>query len=259
VHGLYVRLERFAARCTTRLIAVSAATRDKGLALKIGRPEQYAVIVPGSDLEAFAPADAETRRRVRRAFGLPETAPLVGMVACFKPQKAPVDFVRAAGLVAQRKPEARFLLVGDGELKPAVAAEIRRQGLEEKLILTGWRQDVDFIMRGLDLFALSSRWEGLPCVLAQAMACGVPVVATDVDGSREAVTHGQTGLLVRPGDPQALGEALAGLLTDDSQRQAMARAGLAAASRFGLAPMLRDIDRLYTSLLAAFAAKEKRP
>lgn len=247
LRGLYVRLERLAAARATRLIAVSQATRDKGLKHRIGRPEQYEVIFPGSDLAAFRPALPAQRREVREEFGFPPDAKLVGLVACLKPQKAPVDFIRAASLVTHRE-AARFLVVGDGEERPAVEREIKQLGLEGRVVLAGWRRDVARLLPAFDVLALSSLWEGLPCVLAQALASAVPVVATDVEGSREAIIDGVTGRLVPAGKPEALARALVELLADPALRQRLGAAGPGQAQAFSILSMVRRLDRLYQKL-----------
>lgn len=244
---LYIRLERWAARRTTHLVAVSESTRQKGLQNKIGRPEQYTVIYPGSDLQAFSPGTPLDRARVRAAFGFAPDAPLVGMVACLKPQKAPEDFVRAAALVAKHHPDVRFLLVGDGERRSAVEAEIRRLGLEQRVVLAGWRQDVPQLMRGFDLLALTSLWEGLPCVLAQAMSSRVPVVATAVDGTQDAIQDSKTGRLVPPGDPQAMADSLVELLRQPEQAAALQQAAWPLAAQYGLSSMLEKTRAVYTA------------
>jgi glycosyltransferase involved in cell wall biosynthesis len=249
VRRAFIAIERWAARFTTRLVAVSEATRDEGLRLGIGRPEQYAVIYPGSDLSAFAPGGPEVKAAVRAEFGFPPDALLVGMVACFKPQKAPQDLLAAARRVADRAPGVRFLLVGDGELRPALEAQIRTLRLEDTVKLAGWRQDVPRLMAAFDLLAHSSRWEGLPCVFAQAQAAGLPVVATDVAGAREIVADGRSGLLVPPGEPARLAEALLSLLLDPTRRLAMAQAAPAQAPPFRREYMLARVLELYARML----------
>lgn len=248
VRGIFIWLERLAARHTTRLIAVSHPTRQKGLQYGIGRPQQYQDIFPGSDLSLFKPGNRRVRAAVRREFGFPQEALLVGMVACLKPQKAPLDFVRAAGLIAQALPPARFLMVGDGQLRPAVEKKIAALGLGDKIKLAGWRKDVPRLMQGFDLFALSSLWEGLPCVLAQAFAAGLPVVATDVEGAREIIAPGRTGLLVPPADPAALAQACIKLLQNPAQRQRMARAARPEAKKFDVQPMVDQLHALYQTI-----------
>lgn len=244
-----ILVERIAARLATRLIAVSEATRCQGLKNRIGREKQYTVILPGSDLRAFAPAGEEVRRSVRESFGFASEALLVGMVACLKPQKAPEDFVRAAVYVAEREPRTRFLLVGDGQQRKYVEQEILCRGLQDKFILAGWRRDVPRLMAALDILVLSSLWEGLPCVFAQAQACGLPVVATDVAGAREAIEPGKTGILVPPKNPQAMGREIVNILKSESIRRNMGRAALNSTRKFGLDIMLDRHDELYRECL----------
>jgi glycosyltransferase involved in cell wall biosynthesis len=253
VRCAFIAVERWAARFTTKLIAVSEATRDEGLRLGIGRPEQYEVIYPGSDLSAFAPGGSEIRAAVRSEFGFPPAAPLVGMVACLKPQKAPQDLLVAAREVADRAPQVRFLLVGDGELRPALEAQLRKLRLEDTVKLAGWRQDVPRLMAAFDLLAHSSLWEGLPCVFAQAQAAGLPVLATDVAGAREIIANQRSGLLVPPGDPLRLAEALLGLLRDPARRLAMSQAAPAQARPFQREHMLAKTLELYARLLGPAA------
>jgi len=247
--AFYIILERMASRWTSRLVAVSQATVRKGLEHGIGRPDQYTVIFPGSDLSEFTPGRDDDRRMLRALLGIPSQAPVVGMVACLKPQKAPVIFVQAAKLVHHQFPAAHFLLVGDGQERPAVEAEIRRLDMQNRVHLLGWSWDVAGILKGLDIFALSSLWEGLPCVFAQAQACGLPVAATDVEGAREAVEAGVTGLLAAPNNPQALAKDLAELLASPGRRTAMGMAGQEFAKKFGLEPMVMRINALYKELL----------
>ncbi len=247
--GFYILIERIAAHLTTRLIAVSEATRDQGLKNQIGSEEQYTVVLPGSDLRAFAPAGEAVRRSVRESRGWPRDALLVGMVACLKPQKAPEDFVRAAAYVIKREPRARFLLVGDGPRKKFVEREIVCLELQDKLVLTGWYRDVPGLMGALDIFVLSSLWEGLPCVFAQAQACGLPVVATEVAGAREAIEPGKTGILVPPRNPQAMGREIVNILKSELIRRNMGTAALNSTRKFGMDIMLNRHDELYRDCL----------
>jgi glycosyltransferase involved in cell wall biosynthesis len=248
VRQIYIRLERMAARFTTCLIAVSQATQDKGEKHKIGRRGQYRIVYPGSELEDFYPGKAADRKAVRENFGFAPEAPVVGMVACLKPQKAPLDFIQAAATVLVKVPDARFLLIGDGPERKRVEAEIKKLGIYNKAVLTGWRQDIPELMRALDLLALSSLWEGLPCVLAQAMASGVPIVATDVDGMREAVENKVTGVLVPPGRPGILGQKLVELLQAPQQRKVMGRQARMRANKFRLFHMIQKLDKIYHDL-----------
>ncbi|NTV53800.1 MAG: glycosyltransferase family 4 protein, partial [Candidatus Firestonebacteria bacterium] len=245
VRFLYVALERWAARHTNVLIAVSQATRDAGLKQGIGARAQYAVIYPGSDLGEFHAGTSAQKRAVRQEFGFDTQAPLVGMVACLKPQKAPVDFVKAAGRVHQTNPRVRFLLVGDGPLKARVEAEIAAQGLDRILVLAGWRQDVPRLMRAFDLLAHSSLWEGLPCVFSQALASAVPVVATQVAGAGEIVQVGKNGLLVPPAEPEKLAQALIRVLEKPVLIRKMKKMSQGSTQAFTFPVMQKQIQKLY--------------
>lgn len=246
----YILLERAAVKWTSKMVAVSASTRRIGFEHGIGRPGQYTIIYPGTDLSGFAAGNNRLRAAIRKEFSFPQTAELIGMIACLKPQKKPSDFVRAAKRVIAVRPQARFLLIGDGVLRSKLEKEIKDEQLEGKLIMTGWRRDVDRLLAGMDIFALTSLWEGLPCVHAQAMASGVPIVATAVAGTQEAVIHRQTGLLVKPGDPKDMAKALLLLLSHPRMRTTMGLQGRKRAYRFGVEAMMADLLKLYSGLLS---------
>lgn len=227
------------------IVAVSAATRDKGLAAGIGRPEQYRVIYPGAELEQFALPPA-TRAEVRAELGLPVEAPVVGSVMRLCDQKAPLDFVQAAALVAQSRPEARFLVVGGGPLEAAVRAAVQAAGLGDSCLLTGPRDDVPRLLAACDIFALSSLWEGLPIVYAEASAAGLPCVGTSVDGAAEIIETGVTGLLTPPGHPQALAEGILQLLADPQTARMMGENGRRKVREMGFA--VPDVVARYEAL-----------
>ncbi len=165
---LYVSLERLAARFTDRLVVVSARDQERGLAQGIGRREQYDVIHSGIELERFR-SPSRDRESVRRELGLEPGQLLVGTVACLKPQKAPLDFVRAADAAYRKNPRLRFVIAGDGELEPTVRELIRELGLEDVVQLLGWRRDVVELLHAMDVFLLTSLFEGLPRAVLQAM------------------------------------------------------------------------------------------
>ena len=256
---LYIWLERIAAGCSTHLIAVSQATQDKGVQNRIGKPQQYRVIYPASDLDASSPGTDADRAALRREFRFAPKAPVVGMVACLKPQKAAIDFVRAAQMVLLVNPEVRFLLVGDGRERQAIEAEIEQLGITEQVKLAGWRNDVARLMKGFDLLALSSLWEGLPCVLAQAMATGLPIVATRVEGTQEAILEGENGILVSPKQPQQMGNAIVSLLQDKEKRERFGKAGLRQAKKYDLPTMLRALIKLYQEAWLSHMKKRLYP
>ncbi|RIK40013.1 MAG: glycosyltransferase family 1 protein [Chloroflexi bacterium] len=249
VRAYYIWLERLTLPITDKLIVVSPLNIEKGLADGIGRPEDYVVIRSGIELDRFGYSQV-LRDETRASWGIPCDAPLVGTVTRLSPQKGPLDFVRAAATIAQAVPESWFMIVGDGPLRAEVEALAAQQGIAGRLVLTGLRHDVPDLMAAMDIFALSSLWEGLPRVLPQAMASGLPIVATAIDGSAEAIEEGVHGFLTPPGDPQALAQAAVRLLRDPELARRMGDAGRARAAEFDVRTMVAQIDGLYRLLLA---------
>ena len=241
-------LEKLTLPITDKLIVVSPLNMAKGLRDGIGSPDNYVVIRSGIDLERFGHPQV-SGDEIRAAWGIPQDTPVVGTVTRFSPQKAPLDFVRAAALVAQHAPETWFMMVGDGPLRPAVEALASELGIADRLVLTGLRCDIPEIMAAFDIFTLSSLWEGLPRVLPQAMATGLPMVVTACDGNVEAVQEGINGLLVPPGEPPALAQALLKLLHNPAWASQMGTAGRARVEEFSDRRMVHQIATLYTALL----------
>jgi glycosyltransferase involved in cell wall biosynthesis len=241
--------EKLTQRITDKLIVVSPRNIEKGLADGIATPGKYVTIRSGIELDRFR-KPGRPREAVRAELGIPPEAVVVGTVTRLSPQKGPLDFVAAAMQVAAQRQDAYFVVVGDGPLRADVEAEIAARGLTERTRLTGLRRDVPDLMHSFDVFALTSLWEGLPRVLPQAMAAGLPIVATAVDGNAEAVTDGVNGFLTPPGDAQAMASALLHLLDDPSLAAQMGQAGRIRAADFGARKMVSDIAILYEALLA---------
>jgi glycosyltransferase involved in cell wall biosynthesis len=161
----------------------------------------------------------------RAALGIPEEALVVGNVAALTDHKDHQTLIEAAARVRERLPQAWFVIVGEGELRPRLQALARARGLAERFLFTGFRQDLDRLLPAFTIFCLSSHLEGLGTSLLDAMAFGLPVVATRAGGIPEAVEDGGTGQLVPVRDPQALAEALVRLLEDRDRQQVLGNAG----------------------------------
>lgn len=250
VRRLYIWLEKITLPITDRLIVVSSLNIDKGLGDGIGTTDDYVVIRSGIELDRFGHPSVP-RDETRRALGLPLDATVVGTVTRLSPQKAPLDFVRAAARIHDKRPDVRFVVVGDGPLRSEVEKLAEALGVRDALVLTGLRRDVPELMAAFDLFALSSLWEGLPRVLPQAMATGLPIVATGTDGSAEAVQDGVTGFVTPPGDPDALAAALLKLIEQPALARRMGEAGRARVQEYGAVRMVEQIAKLYRDLLRA--------
>lgn len=250
VRAAYIQMERRMAAYTDALIVVSSGDIQKGLDAGIGRRDQYHLIRSAIPLKNFDPVQVD-RWEVRAQLNIPEDALVLGNVGRFSAQKNPLDWVRVAARVAREYPSIRFLLVGDGPLRLQVEALLAQEGLSRSTILTGLRSDVNRLLAAMDVFLLTSLWEGLPRVIPEAMAMRLPVVATAVDGSSEAVRSGVTGFVCPPGDLDGLAAACIQLLSSSEQRlQFGLQARQIALDKFDLDEMIRQIDRLYERLLS---------
>lgn len=250
MRGMQAAVLRRALKHADAIIAVSEATRLKGLRAGVGCPEQYRVIYEGADLQRFVMPPG-TREHARQELDLPPGAPVMGTVMRLSPQKAPLDWLQAARQVAEACPEAYFVVVGGGPLAAEVEAEVNRAGLAPRFRLTGPRHDVERLVSAFDVFALASLWEGFPIVYEEASAAGLPLVGTAVDGAAELIEEGRTGYLVAPRQPAQLAERVVELLQDLQRARAM---GEAARERvFGLGLGVPDIvqrhDELFQELL----------
>lgn len=213
---LYIWLERWIGGFTNRLIVVSRYDQEKGLSNNIASEDRYSLIRYGIDFAEFS--GKQTVGKVRQELGIGADDLVVGMVACFKLQKSPGDFVRLAGLINQSLPRVKFILVGDGALRENIEDLISQYNLQKNMFLLGWRDDVPEILSAIDVFVLTSLWEGLPISVLEAFVSHKPVVATDTGGIREVVFENKTGFLVSPGDIKAMAKKVQILLNDKSLR-----------------------------------------
>ena len=242
-------LERRSAPLARRLVVVADADRVKGLAAGVGRPEQYVTIRSGLELDGYG-ADAVARAAVRAELGIPTAAPVVGAVNRLSTQKDPLTLMETFGQVAAALPEAHFVIAGDGPLRAAVEQRALDLGLTSRLHVLGLRDDVPRLLSSYDVFVSTSRWEGLPRTVLAAMASGVPVVATPVDGIVDVVTDGETGLLAPVARPTELGDAVVRVLSDPVLRASLVGAGAARVKAFGAAEMIRSLEQLYAEVLS---------
>ena len=204
-----------------RFICASSAIRDMLIADGVP-PERTTVVHEGIDIERIERAPPLD---LHREFHLPAGCPVAGNVAALVPHKGQRHLIDAAARLVRDVPGARVLIVGAGELEEELRRQIRRLHLEEHVILTGFRSDVPSLLRGLDLFVMSSVTEGLGTSVLDAMAAGLAVVGTRAGGIPESVVDGETGLLAPPGDAPALARAMAALLRDAPRRRGFGAAG----------------------------------
>jgi glycosyltransferase involved in cell wall biosynthesis len=200
------------------------------------------------DLDRFTQVQVD-RAGKRRSLNIPFDALLVGSAGRLAEQKGFSVLVDAAALVLEQLPEAYFLVMGEGELAAELKAQAHRLGIESRLIFSGPRSDVEEIFPCLDLFVSSSLWEGLPTVIIEAMAAGVPVVATDIPGTTELVENKINGLLAAKGDPQALARAIIEALQSKTMRSEFARRAFDTAQKFSIKTVAASYAALYRDLV----------
>lgn len=248
---MLILIERLTGWITTHWIAVAHADIDRGVEWGLFDRMQASVVRPGIDPKPFqAVLDTNLRQAIRAEFGAGHSEFLVGTVACLKPQKAPDDFVAVAKQVCEAVPEARFVLIGDGDLRPRIELLIAESGLQGRLHLAGWRRDVSIAMKTFDAFLLTSHWEGLPRVLLEARTIGLPVVATKVGGVEEVIVQGRDGWLSEPGDIAGLAnQVICVAQSRDDHRPGRASSGETLPKEFHLDEMVKQYESLYDRFL----------
>jgi glycosyltransferase involved in cell wall biosynthesis len=207
-------------------------------------PEKVRVIPNGVDVERFRPRP-DLRDAVRRELEIPAAAPAVGIVAALRPEKNHELFLEAAANVAGRRPDARFVIIGDGPRRGDLEQRARELGLAGAVRFVGARSDVPELLSALELFALTSHNEANPVSILEAMAVGLPVVATNVGSISDSVEHGVSGFLVNPGDGEETASRWLELLADEPLRRTMGEAGRSrVADRWSLEVMVRGYEQL---------------
>ena len=234
---------------TDAAIAVSGSTRDFLVRERHVPKERVHLIWNGAPLEEFAPVSRERALAFRHSLGLPEAAPVVGAIGRLNTQKGHRHLLDAAARVAERRPDVRFLIVGDGDLEAPLREQAARLGIAERVVMAGHRTDVPDALGAIDVLCISSLYEGTPLTLFEAMAAGRAVVSTAVDGCREVLEDGSTGLLVPPGQAEPLADALLRVLDDAPLRAALGAAAREASRRYDVDACVEQMQDLYTRLL----------
>ncbi len=205
--AFYCLIERSLKRLTDCFICVSQGERDEALRLGFVVKKRTRVIGNGIDPEAYGSVSVD-RGSYLEEFGFPQDAYVIGCVARLEQIKGIGYLLGAMEKLLKKYPRCRLLLVGDGPDREKTESRIQEAGLAEAVQIAGFRYDVPQLLKVFDVFVSASLKEGLPYTLMEALAAGTPVVATDVTGNRDVVTHNQTGLLVASRDPEAIYKGL---------------------------------------------------
>lgn len=244
---LYEALDRFGLRWMDRIVSVSHGQAAK--VLRTGVPAARTLVIPNAiHPERFAAPDPADRQRLRAFFPDPP-ARVVGAAGRLSPDKGFAVFVTAAARVARRDPGVGFVLFGDGPLRKRLERQAHAAGLAGRFVLAGFRTDLDRFMPFLDLLVLPSYNEGLPNVVLEAFAAGIPVVATAVGGTPEVVEDGQSGYLVEPGNVGTLTRRIRDALAGDERRREFGRRGRERVLRdYTFPAQAREYQRLFAEL-----------
>jgi glycosyltransferase involved in cell wall biosynthesis len=234
---------------------VAASEAIRLMLVADGVPEEHTVTVhEGIDVDHVVAAQPVN---VHEAFWLPHGAPVVGNVAALVPHKGQRHLVEAARLVVQEIPDARFVILGEGELRDQLERQIHEYHLEKHVLLPGFRTDVLGCIKGFDVFAMSSVTEGLGTSLLDAMACARPIVATRAGGIPEIVEDGVNGLLVPPRDHAEMAHVVVRLLKDAALRGRLGEAGFARVrERFTVDRMVAQTSEVYARVVGTHRATD---
>jgi glycosyltransferase involved in cell wall biosynthesis len=251
--GLYVLIDRWTERWVNKFTVLSEAMRRSLIERHKIPPENIVKIYNGIEIEEYNPDLKEIRNKkleVRRELGLKNDVPVIGAIGRLVWQKGFEYLIRAAPEVLKKCPEARFLIVGEGPLQNELILTSEKLNVADRIIFSGFRNDIKEILASIDVLAMPSLLEGLPMVLLEAMAMAKPIVATRIDGITEVLENSKTGLLVPAKNSHALAEAIVGILDDKAKANFFGQnAREAAKEKFSVKKMVEQIESAYEKLL----------
>lgn len=248
---------RFLLSKKDHVVAVGDCVRDALVEHEGIRRDRVEVIYNGIDLAQYDPTVTE-RESVRQELGLSSDELIVMQVGRLNRLKDHITSVRAMAQLSKDHPRVRLVLVGDGEERSSIENTIDELNLHERVVLLGTRHDVPRLLQAADIFMLSSITEGIPLTLIEAMATGLPCVATRVGGNGEVIVDGETGLLATASDPSDLAAKLRVLVTDPRRRKSMGEEGhRIAESKFDAQQMHRRYEEIYLHMLGLSTTKEE--
>jgi glycosyltransferase involved in cell wall biosynthesis len=250
---MFLQMEKLLSKITHHQIALTPEEGNDYLDLGVAKSNNLSVIHSGVDLNCFKGSAAESNPR-RNELAIPPDSLVVGYVGWLIHIKGVTYLVKAMAEVVQRHPNSLLVLVGKGDEKGEEEVKLNKQvenlGIADNVRFLGWRPDVDEIMGCFDIFVLPSLNEGMGRVLVEAMATGLPIVASRVGGIPDLVKHGENGLLIPPADEGALERAISDLLNDKARRKRMGETGKKMCRPYSVEAMVDKIDNLYSRLLA---------
>lgn len=248
---MFVLLERLTAKITDRIVTLTNQEKEDHLHFRIATPEKFAVIHSGIDAAVLGDAEkaGEGAAGLRTALRIPPGCPVVGTVGRLTDVKGHTFLIRAVARIHRQGRKISLIIVGDGELRQVLEEEARRLGIGDNIVFAGWRRNVPVWLALLDIFVFPSLNEGMGKAIVEAMAVGKPVIASATGGILDLVDHGVNGLLVPPGDEEALARAIMHLLDEPGLAQVMGEEGKKRFATHSSTEMINKIDALYLELL----------
>jgi glycosyltransferase involved in cell wall biosynthesis len=251
---LFIYIEKVLALITTKIIVISEKQKNEMLSYGIAKPEKFTVIPLGFELEKFTQIASTPLSASQSAdywhskYNLQPETILVGIVGRLVSVKNHEYFLAIAAKICAKTDNIRFIVIGDGELRPQLEISARLKGLENKVFFAGFLNEPKKIYGDLDIVALTSKNEGTPVTLIEALACGKPVVSTDVGGIADIVTNDVSGYLCGQNTPEVFAEKIIKLSQDKNLRQTIGTAGQEKVLQvYNVKRLVGDIDRLYKS------------
>jgi glycosyltransferase involved in cell wall biosynthesis len=246
--AVFILLERWSARITTRIVALTHREMMDHVRFRIAPEEKFTVIHSGVDLSRFSGVAGDISK-VRQEMNLPEDAFVVGTTGRLTAVKGHIHLLQAAAGILNHSNNIYFVLLGDGERRDDLRKYADQEVIAGNVRFLGWRSDVASALSAFDVFVFPSLNEGMGKAIVEAMAMGKPVIASDVGGIPDLVVHGANGLLVPPADSEALVHAVLDLYENPDKRKKMGEAGRQMAAEYGIDAMLRKIEELYKACL----------
>ena len=244
----YQAIERMLGSAHDRLISVSDYDRHEAIRRGVCPPDRICTVPNAIDFDLFNPA--KVNGEFRSLLGLHKDVRLVGTAARLVPQKGIEYFIESASILHRTHPDVRFVVVGEGMLTSTLRETARQRGLADVMLFAGPSDQMPEVFAGLDVFVLSSLWEGHPLTLIEALAMERPTVATSTSGAPEILEDGKCGLLVPPKDPRGLAHAIARLLDEPEFARSLAQSGRRSVlSRYSVVKMAMQTETVYRDLL----------
>ena len=248
---LFFALEKLARRWSARIICISQPLVELWVQRKLASPEKIRMIYSGIDIREFR--NVNSRKKIRRELGLQPDQIAVGQVSKLWEGKGHEDIINACPLIFTEIPDLKMFFIGDGPIRNKLEEMVYKNGLQERIIFLGHCDNIAEVTSALDIAVLASHFEGMGRVILEAMATGLPVVATRVGGIPDLVVDQETGFLVEPHNPEQLAQNIIHLASDPKLRKHMGNAGKKSVDeRFNVDTMIEQIDQLYQEVLSEY-------